>query len=275
MTGTYEAMKIKCADVEGVDSSGLSLDPCCALPSPLKYPWTPEALVLWKRQFDRETDRTVFCSNVHKHNNHCRTGVDDECKSRFPRTYELCTRVEEGTGALILKQIEIMLNVHCRLLAYLMRCNHDVTPLISGTQVRAIMVYITEYITKTPLRTHNIFEAVKGVFDRRALFLDSTDNDGDVARKLLTRVVNALIAKQQIGGPLACHFLQGFPDHYTDTQFKVMHWKSFVAHVNRSWQAISGLESISKFVQAWRSWGSSPCLEADGKGLPNGLQDGG
>ncbi|KAJ3482287.1 hypothetical protein NLI96_g7082 [Meripilus lineatus] len=105
------------------------------------------------------------------------------------------------------------------------------------------MVYITEYITKSPLKTHNIFEAVKGVFDRQKLFLETNDKEGDVARKLLTRVVNALVAKQHIGGPLACHFIQGFPDHYTDVDFKVLHWCSFVRHVSRSWEGITGITS--------------------------------
>ncbi|KAJ3484804.1 hypothetical protein NLI96_g5383 [Meripilus lineatus] len=240
-TGSMENVKQMCADINDPDTAPCTEDPCCALPTPLRGEPTDENVRLWAVQYDEETDRTVFYSNMHKHNAHCRTSVEGECKSRFPRTYEGVTRAEDKTGALILKQIEPLLNHHCRLLAYLMRCNGDVTPLISGTQVRAIMVYVTEYITKNPLKTHNIFEAVKSVFDRRNEFLDASDNEGDVARKLLTRIVNALIAKQHIGGPLACHYIQGYPDHYTDVEFKVLYWRSFVSHVTRAWEASSTL----------------------------------
>ncbi|KIM77535.1 hypothetical protein PILCRDRAFT_76676 [Piloderma croceum F 1598] len=53
----------------------------------------------------------------------------------------------------------------------------------------------------------------------------------ETARKLFTKVVNALTAKMEIGAPMACLFLLGNPDHYTDHKFKTFYWKSYVRQV--------------------------------------------
>jgi hypothetical protein len=53
----------------------------------------------------------------------------------------------------------------------------------------------------------------------------------ETARKLFTKVVNALTAKMEIGAPMACLFLLGNPDHYTDHKFKTFYWKSYVREV--------------------------------------------
>lgn len=51
-------------------------------------------------------------------------------------------------------------------LSYILRCNSDVTSLLSGTQVKAIIAYITDYITKSSLKTYNIFETIRTVLEK-------------------------------------------------------------------------------------------------------------
>ncbi|OCH89706.1 hypothetical protein OBBRIDRAFT_732172, partial [Obba rivulosa] len=45
---------------------------------------------------------------------------------------------------------------------------------------------------------------------------------------MLTKIVNALTAKQELGGPMVCSYLLGFPDHYKSHRFKVVYWRSYV-----------------------------------------------
>ncbi|KAK6992154.1 hypothetical protein R3P38DRAFT_2366934, partial [Favolaschia claudopus] len=40
----------------------------------------------------------------------------------------------------------------------------------------------------------------------------------------------------QIGSPLASLYLLGNPDHYTNMQFKIFWWKSYVTDVKNSWK---------------------------------------
>ena len=68
---------------------------------------------------------------------------------------------------------EANLNIYNDVLAYLMISNTDVTSLLSGTSMRAIVAYTTDYITKPGLRTHTMMEIVKNVFTRNTEFLQS------------------------------------------------------------------------------------------------------
>ncbi|KAL5532417.1 hypothetical protein ACEPAF_5987 [Sanghuangporus sanghuang] len=42
----------------------------------------------------------------------------------------------------------------------------DVTSLLSGTAIKAVIMYIMDYITKSSLNTSSIFDVIKAVFDR-------------------------------------------------------------------------------------------------------------
>jgi len=56
------------------------------------------------------------------------------------------------TGSLNIKKGEASLNTFTDILTYLMRCNTDVTSLLSATAIKSTVAYVTDYITKTPLR---------------------------------------------------------------------------------------------------------------------------
>ncbi|KII92306.1 hypothetical protein PLICRDRAFT_74657, partial [Plicaturopsis crispa FD-325 SS-3] len=44
----------------------------------------------------------------------------------------------------------------------------------------------------------------------------------------MTQIVNALTRKSEMGGPMVCMYLMGFPDHYTNHKFVPFYWESFV-----------------------------------------------
>ena len=59
---------------------------------------------------------------------------------------------------------------------YLIHSNTEVTSLLSGTAIKAVVAYVSNYISKPSLKTYLIFEAVKIVFDRNSeLFGGSLD----------------------------------------------------------------------------------------------------
>ena len=53
------------------------------------------------------------------------------------------------------------------------------------------------------------------------------------ARRIMTKVVNLLSAKMEMGAPMICMYLLGNPDHYTDHEFVPFYWQSFVSEVRR------------------------------------------
>ncbi|KDQ57391.1 hypothetical protein JAAARDRAFT_130846, partial [Jaapia argillacea MUCL 33604] len=70
------------------------------------------------------------------------------------------TTVEACTGHFYMKKLELYLNCFTPIVTYLMRCNSDVTSLLTGTAVKAVIAYVTDYITKSALRTHVMFDVV-------------------------------------------------------------------------------------------------------------------
>jgi hypothetical protein len=71
------------------------------------------------------------------------------------------------------------------LVTFLLRCNSDITSLLSGTAIKAIVAYISDYITKPGLKTHTIFEAIRSVFNRNSEMLDGSLKRKEKARKNL------------------------------------------------------------------------------------------
>ncbi|KAI0643079.1 hypothetical protein C8Q79DRAFT_883347, partial [Trametes meyenii] len=137
-------------------------DPATMLP--LRPPPDPHANEFpeWFERFCRDTDDVLFCSNRHdpEHGKGCWKGY---CKARFPREAFPSTQVDRVSGALQFKKTEQWLNTFHPVLSHLLRCNSDVTCLLSGTQVKAVVAYVTDYITKSSLSTHSFFETVKTV----------------------------------------------------------------------------------------------------------------
>ena len=54
---------------------------------------------------------------------------------------------------------------------------------------------------------------------------------------------SSLTAKLEIGGPMASLYLLGNPDHYTNQNFIVLYWKSYVTEVLKAWKQDSEVQS--------------------------------
>ncbi|KAJ2912050.1 hypothetical protein MD484_g8362, partial [Candolleomyces efflorescens] len=221
-------------------------------------------ILSWWQTFRKVVDDIVFRSNIHKcfgrrdnadsrtkgssktstsktHKQHT-TGKgcinkDGICTARFPRDLYKCTTVDEKTGHVNLKKNEEWINDITPLITFLFRCNTDTTCLLSGTAVKATLGYITDYITKGWLKTHQIFSIMYDTFTRHphGATVDDT-KPGAAARRMVLKIVNSLSAKMEIGAPMAALYLLGNPDHYSSHQFKIFYWKNYVNFVQDEWK---------------------------------------
>ena len=139
----------------------------------------------------------------------------------------------DDTGAITMKKIEPWLNTVTPLVTYLFRCNTDVTSLSSGTAIKAVVIYVSDYITKTTLKTHTIFDSIRSVFHKNAEMIGGTLPMQEKARRIMTKIVNLLSAKAEMGSPMICMYLLGNPDHYTSHMFVPFYWQSFVTQVRQ------------------------------------------
>jgi len=156
---------------------------------------------------------------------------DGVCTARFPRTVYPETVVAEEDGHIFLKKREAMMNTFTPALTYVMRCNTDVSSLLSGTSLKAIISYVTDYITKPSLKTYQIFSSAYDVYEKNSELIGGDIKAKEAAHKLIVKIVNSLGSKMEIGSPAACMYLLGNPDHYKSHMFVPFWWKSFVSDV--------------------------------------------
>ena len=205
------------------------------------------ALAEWRSKFQTETDDLLFRSNVHK----CSNNMDfagnikanrthggclskwNICKARFPRLTFFKTLFDKITGHINVKKHEPMMNTFNYVLTYLMRCNTDVTSLLSGTAVKAVVAYVTDYITKSTLKTHVMFAIILLVLEGNSEILNGDIDRHEKARKLMVKIVNSMGVKLEIGGPFVSLYLLGLPDHYTGHRFVNFNWRTFVTETMR------------------------------------------
>jgi len=115
-----------------------------------------ENIANWWEIFKNTVDDLVLRSNVHQ----CRTSIPaDEkkskkerrgcinkhgnCKAQFPRQIFEETQVDPKTGALNFKKGEKWINTLTPIVTYLLRCNTDITSLLSGTAMPLLLMYLT------------------------------------------------------------------------------------------------------------------------------------
>jgi hypothetical protein len=51
----------------------------------------------------------------------------------------------------------------------------------------------------------------------------------------MTKIVNTMSAKMEMGSPMICMYLLGLPDHYTSHKFRTFFWQSFVQECRKPW----------------------------------------
>jgi ferredoxin len=123
---------------------------------------------VWWHKFRYTVDDLLLRSNIHECGDNCYSNGHESCKSCFPCELFDKTVVDPDTSALNMKKGEAQMNTFTPLLTYLLRCNTDVTSLLSGTAVKAVVAYVTEYVTKPGLKTYSIFDTIHSVFDRNS-----------------------------------------------------------------------------------------------------------
>lgn len=231
----------------------------------------------WWSKFRKTVDDLVLRSNVHTcTNNKDLSGqikksktfggcinIWGACKARFPRATYPTTTVDD-TGHITMKKNESSINTYTSVLTYLTRCNTDVCSLLSGTAIKAVIAYVTDYVTKSALKTHVVFSTICSVFERNKEMLQGSLEQNEKARRIMNKIVNSVAAKMEIGSPMACLYLLGHPDHYTSHHFFPYSWKPFV-HETRKCFSSSADEHDDDFVSV-RKWrgrfiGVSPVLD--------------
>jgi len=190
--------------------------------------------VSWLKLFHQEVDTILYKSNRHScSRGGCKKNKYRTCKAHFSCDVRDITEGSPTDGDIELKHQEEMMNTFCYITTFLFCCNTDVTSLLSGTAIRAVLAYVTDYVSKFPLKMYGMLESVNTVFDRHVDLINGSEERGEKARRLVTAIVNSMTTKMEIGSPMASAYLLGQPDHYTSHRFRTFYWQHYVAEIGQ------------------------------------------
>jgi hypothetical protein len=136
------------------------------------------------------------------------------------------------TGDLCLRCLDGLVNNFNSTIIQAVRCNMDIKFIGSGAAAKAMTYYVTDYITKSQLKTHVAFAALESAINK----LDHFDpNDDDLtfrAKRLLQRCAYAMISQQELSAQQVVSYLMDFEDHFTSHKFRNLYWTSFEKFIN-------------------------------------------
>ncbi|KAG1851020.1 hypothetical protein C8R48DRAFT_750064 [Suillus tomentosus] len=134
------------------------------------------------------------------------------------------------TGEITLKCLDGLVNHFNASILEAMRCNMDIKFIGSGPAAKAILYYITDYITKSQLKTHVALAAMETAIHKLEIY-DPNDDCTLRAKKMLQKCAHSMISHQELSAQQVCSYLMDFEDHFTSHEYRGLYWTNFESFV--------------------------------------------
>ncbi|KAJ7182359.1 hypothetical protein C8R43DRAFT_1116004 [Mycena crocata] len=137
------------------------------------------------------------------------------------------------TGEFHLRCLDGLVNNFNETMIKAIRCNMDIKFIGSGPTAKAILYYITDYITKSQLQAHVAYAALEVAVNKLGEFNAEEDDLTSRARKLRQKCAHSMISKQELSAQQVVSYLMDFEDHFTSHSFTNLYWGSFEGFINK------------------------------------------
>ena len=141
---------------------------------------------------------------------------------RMPRKLVPMSTIDPDTGHISMRRSDPWINNFNEYLIAACRSNMDIKFIWSGSDAKALVYYITDYVTKTSLSFHDTFALVqKSIASfNNSLPQSNTESAIEKSRKLVLRCYNSLASQQELSGVQVASYLMNWDDHYTTQKFQ-------------------------------------------------------
>lgn len=214
-------------------------------PCSVRGPWPPpvncsaEQREEYNRLRQLDIHRLARSCQTHTHTHSCYKywkGGDErkECRFNLDQSHHVeRTTIDPVTGEMDYRIEDGMVNNFCVTILRAIRSNMDIKFIGSGASAKAILYYITDYITKSQLKAHVAYQILQAAVKKLENYTHDDDTFTVKAKRMLVRCANALISQQELSAPQVVSYLMGYGDHYTSHRFRNLFWKSFENHIIR------------------------------------------
>ncbi|CAF4198051.1 unnamed protein product, partial [Rotaria sordida] len=140
----------------------------------------------------------------------------------MPRKLVPVSTIDPDTGRISMRRSDPWINNFNEYLIAACRCNMDIKFIWSGSDAKALVYYITDYVTKMSLSFHDTFALVQKCITSFKNLSDQTDKESAIerSRKLVLRCYNTLASQQELSGVQVASYLMNWDDHYTTHKFQ-------------------------------------------------------
>ncbi|KAJ7200368.1 hypothetical protein GGX14DRAFT_312675, partial [Mycena pura] len=136
------------------------------------------------------------------------------------------------TGELCLRCLDGLVNNFNSTIIEAIRCNMDIKFIGSGASAKGILYYITDYITKSQLKTHVAFSMLELAVKKLGEYNPLENNLTVRAKKMLQKCAYAMLSQQELSAQQVASYLMDFEDHFTSHSYRNLYWTSFESFIN-------------------------------------------
>ena len=182
-------------------------------PHPPPVDATLEALNEWESVFCTQVKMCGEVLQRHKCRKVChKYGNDDRCRFLFPHEIVETSYFEPETNSIFLLARDGTVNYFNPYLLVFCRHNHDIKCILSGKAAKAAMFYITDYITKSDLKSHEMLSLLSRTVANLGNSPDVDENPVVQSKRLLHKCLSQFTRQQQIHAQQAARYLRGLDD---------------------------------------------------------------
>jgi len=142
------------------------------------------------------------------------------------------TTVDHETGEICLRCLDGLVNNFNSTILEAIWCNMDIKFIGSGASAKAVLYYITDYITKSQLKTHVTYAALELAVQKLGEQDPDNGDDRQQAKRLLQKCAFAMVSHQELTAQQVCSYLMDFPDHFSSHRYINVYWNSFERFIN-------------------------------------------
>jgi hypothetical protein len=166
-------------------------------------------------------------------------GNDDRCRFLFPHEIVEASHFDPETNSIFLLVRDGTVNYFNPHLLVFCRHNHDIKCILSGKATKAAMFYITDYITKSDLKTHEMLSLLSRAIAN--LGESSEDHESPLTRlkRLLHKCLSQFTRQQQIHAQQAARYLRGLNDSIPSHETVPMLSALLIAYISKASRTVT------------------------------------
>jgi len=214
--------------IPDVSTSWDEKDPCTLRGVDLEDGNIQQRLALRMKDINRLAERVQRHRHSHTCYKHYRVGEERTCRFDLKEeNFRADSCIDPDMGSICLRCLDGLVNNFNMTILEAVRCNMDIQFIGSGESAKAMIYYITDYITKSQLKSHVAYAALQ-LAVKKCEDVDDADDDFTVrSKRLLQKCAYALISHQEMSAQQVASYLMGYEDHFTSHSFGCLYWASF------------------------------------------------